>query len=54
MRSIVRGQRTHSKPLFRNFGRFVKFAVANVTDNFIQAGKVIAHVAEHVLLHRLR
>jgi hypothetical protein len=51
MCGIARGQRTHSKPLFRDFGGFIKLTIANVANNIIQAGKVIAHVAEYVLLH---
>jgi len=37
MRGIARGRRSHSKPLFHDFGSFIKLTIANVANSLIQA-----------------
>ena len=54
MRGIVEAERTHPESLLGELCGRVELAVRNVADDFIQSRKVIAHVAEHVLLHGLR
>jgi hypothetical protein len=34
--------------------RVIQFAIGSIANDLIQRGKMIAHVAKHVLLHRLR
>ena len=45
---------THPQPFFSKLCCFVEFAVGNITDDGIQSGEMIAHVAKHVLLHGFR
>ena len=54
MGGAVKAERADSQPLFGKLGGRVEFAVRHITDDFVQGGEVVAHVAEHVLLHRLQ
>jgi len=53
MHGTVKAERTHSKPFLSKLRSRIVIAVSHVTDNLIQSDEMIAHVAEHVLLHRL-
>ncbi len=51
MRGTVEAQRAHSESFFRELCGCIKFIIGNAPDDLVQAGKVVAHVAQHVLLH---
>jgi hypothetical protein len=51
--SPMKTKRTYSKPLFSKLSSRIVFAVGHVADDLVQSDEMIAHVAEHVLLHRL-
>jgi len=54
MKRVVRRKGTHADALFGDIAGLVEFTLCHGNLNFMQGLQVIAHVAEHVLLHHVR
>ena len=50
----VKTKRAHSQTSFGKLGSLIEFAFSGIANDFVQCGKMVAHVVEHMLLHGLR